>query len=64
MSNEEAAFDFTMSRTLETLKREFTELEEATPLEPRWREFKCYAPEIELVRDGDLKLVKHGQIRE
>jgi hypothetical protein len=34
-------------------------VKETTPLEPG-TEYKWYAPEIGLVADGDLKLVKHG----
>jgi hypothetical protein len=33
-------------------------IEETTPLEPRAREYKYYAPGVGLVQDGSLKLVK------
>jgi hypothetical protein len=36
-------------------------VEETSPLEPRNKEYKCYAPGIGLVQDGSLKLVKHGK---
>jgi hypothetical protein len=36
--------------------------EETTPLEPKSKEYKYYAPGIGLVRDADLRLVKHGQV--
>jgi hypothetical protein len=36
---------------------------ETTPLEPRAREFKWYAPGIGLIRDEDLLLVKYGFTR-
>ena len=35
-------------------------MEETTPLEPKNKEYKFYAPGIGLIRDGDLLLVKHG----
>jgi len=34
--------------------------EETTPLEPREKEYKIYAPGIGLVQDGQLRLVEHG----
>jgi hypothetical protein len=34
---------------------------ETTPLEPEEKEFKYYAPGIGLVREGGMKLVKHGK---
>ena len=37
-------------------------MEETTPLEPKNKEYKFYAPGIGLIRDGDLLLVKHGFI--
>jgi hypothetical protein len=36
--------------------------EETTPLEPKSKEYKYYAPGIGLVVDGGLKLVKTGQM--
>jgi len=35
---------------------------ETTPLEPRNKEYKYYAPGIGLVQDGKLKLVKYGKV--
>ena len=37
-------------------------IEETTPLEPKLREYKYYAPGIGLVQDGSLKLVRFGSI--
>ena len=37
-------------------------MEETTPLEPKNKEYKFYAPGIGLIRDGDLLLVKYGFI--
>lgn len=37
-------------------------MEETTPLEPKNKEYKIYAPGVGLIRDGDLLLVKHGFI--
>jgi hypothetical protein len=34
--------------------------EETTPLEPKEKEYKFYAPGIGLVQEGELKLVKYG----
>jgi hypothetical protein len=34
--------------------------EETTPLEPKTREYKVYAPGIGLVKDGDLLLIRHS----
>src|SRR5262249_15116139 len=36
-------------------------LEETTPLEPKTKEYKYYAPGVGLVQDGDAKLVKYGK---
>ncbi len=38
--------------------------EETTPLEPKSKGYKCYAPEIGQIRDGDLKLVKYGRTKD
>src|SRR4051812_40821302 len=35
--------------------------EETTPLEPDTKEHKLYAPQVGLLIDGDLKLVKYGR---
>lgn len=40
--------------------RNCLEVEETTPLEPGVRDYKYYAPEVGLVQDGSLKLVKYG----
>ncbi len=37
--------------------------EETTPLEPREKEFKFYAPGIGLIQDEDLLLVKYGFVK-
>jgi hypothetical protein len=37
-------------------------IEETTPLEPKSKEYKYYAPQVGLIQDGDLKLVKHGHL--
>ncbi|MDH5705223.1 MAG: hypothetical protein OEZ45_04315 [Candidatus Aminicenantes bacterium] len=37
--------------------------EETTPLEPREKEYKIYAPGIGLVQDGPLRLVEYGPKR-
>jgi hypothetical protein len=37
---------------------------ETTPLEPGALEHKLYAPNVGLISDGDLKLVRHGPRRE
>jgi hypothetical protein len=34
--------------------------EETTPLEPGVKEYKCYAEGVGLIRDGDMKLIRHG----
>ena len=36
--------------------------EETTPLEPKNKEYKYYAPGIGLIRDGELLLTKYGHI--
>ncbi|HSB09783.1 MAG TPA: hypothetical protein VLM38_09895, partial [Blastocatellia bacterium] len=38
-------------------------VEETTPLEPKEREHKFYAPGIGLVQEGSLKLVKYGSAK-
>lgn len=37
--------------------------EETTPLEPKSKEYKRYAPDIGLVQDGVLKLARHGRAK-
>jgi hypothetical protein len=52
-----------MSETVKVPAGEFTnvlEVEETTPLEPREREYKLYAPGVGLLRDGGLTLVRYG----
>ena len=49
--------------TFKTLAGEFKnclKIEETTPLEPKTKESKLYAPGIGLIQDGSLKLVKYG----
>jgi hypothetical protein len=36
--------------------------QETTPLEPKSKEHKYYAPGIGLIQDGSLKLTKSGQL--
>ena len=36
--------------------------EETTPLEPKAKEYKYYAPGVGLIKDGELLLTKHGFI--
>jgi hypothetical protein len=36
-------------------------VEETTPLEPDTKEHKLYAPEVGLLTDGGMKLVKYGK---
>jgi hypothetical protein len=38
-------------------------IKETSPLEPGVTEYKYYAPDIGLVRDGELQLTRHGSIR-
>jgi hypothetical protein len=54
-----------LSETVTTPAGEFEnclKAEETTPLEPGVREYKYYAPNIGLVQDGALKLVKYGKV--
>ncbi len=37
-------------------------IEETTPLEPKTKEYKVYAPGVGCVQDGDLKLAKYGKV--
>jgi hypothetical protein len=53
-----------LSETVKTPAGEFKnclKVEETTPLEPGVKEYKYYTPEIGLVQDGSLKLVKYGK---
>jgi hypothetical protein len=36
--------------------------EETTPLEPKSKEYKYYAPNVGLIQDGGLKLMKRGEV--
>jgi hypothetical protein len=38
-------------------------VKETTPLEPQNVEYKYYAPDVGLVQDGTLKLVRHGFVK-
>jgi hypothetical protein len=40
--------------------KDCVKVEETTPLEPKTKEYKLYAPGIGLVKDGDLVLVRYG----
>lgn len=55
-----------MSETVQTNAGSFTnclKVEETTPLEPKAEEYKYYAPNIGLIKDGGLVLVKYGFIK-
>ncbi|MBL8860312.1 MAG: hypothetical protein JNL28_17515 [Planctomycetes bacterium] len=55
-----------VTTTYETPAGEFTgclKVEETTPLEPKARDYKIYAPGIGLIMDGELKLVAHGKLK-
>jgi hypothetical protein len=52
-----------LTETVQTPAGTFTnclKVRETTPLEPGSVEYKYYAPDIGLVRDGNLKLVRYG----
>lgn len=52
-----------MTETMTTPAGNFTNvvmIEETTPIEPKEKEYKYYAPEIGLIKDGDLALIKAG----
>jgi hypothetical protein len=52
-----------MSETVETPAGRFAnclKTEETTPLEPKAKEYKFYAPRVGLVKDGELLLTRHG----
>ncbi len=54
-----------ISETVQTPAGEFKgclKVEETTPLEPGEKGYKYYAPGVGLIRDGSLKLVKHGRV--
>jgi hypothetical protein len=40
--------------------KDCVKVEDTTPLEPKVKEYKYYAPGVGLVQDGDLVLVKYG----
>jgi hypothetical protein len=51
------------TENLKTPAGDFTnclKIEETTPLSPKEKEYKIYAPGIGLIKDGNLLLVKHG----
>jgi hypothetical protein len=53
-----------LSETVKTPAGEFkncVKTEETTPLEPKAKEFKFFAPGVGLVQEGNLKLVKYGK---
>jgi len=53
-----------LNETVKTPAGEFKnclKLEETTPLEPGVKDYKYFAPEIGMVQDGSLKLVKYGK---
>jgi len=55
-----------LSASLQTPIMNFTnclKTEETTPLSPREKEYKLYAPGIGLIRDENLVLVKYGYIK-
>lgn len=55
-----------ISETKNTLAGNFTnclKTEETTPLEPKEKEYKIYAPGVGLIQDEDLLLVKHWFIK-
>lgn len=55
-----------LDESLKTPAGEFKnclKVEETSPLEPRVKEHKIYAPGIGLIRDGDLLLVKYGTVK-
>jgi len=39
-------------------------VEETTPLEPQSKEYKYYAPQVGLIQDGKLKLVRYRQTKD
>lgn len=55
-----------LSETLDTPAGNFEnvlKIMETTPLEPNDKSYKLYAPDIGLIKDGDLLLVKHGFVK-
>jgi len=54
-----------LAESLETRAGKFSAcllIEETTPLEPKSREYKTYAPGVGMVRDGDLYLIKYKYV--
>ena len=54
-----------INETLQTLAGKFENClltEETTPLEPKNKEYKIYAPGIGLIQDGELLLTKYGPV--
>lgn len=55
-----------LNETKQTLAGAFTnclKTEETTPLEPKGKEYKLYAPGIGLIQDEDLLLTKYGFVK-
>jgi hypothetical protein len=55
-----------MTETMKTLAGHFTNVlktEETTPIEPKNKEYKYYAPGVGLIKDGDLMLMKYGFVK-
>ena len=55
-----------INETLGTPAGKYTtvlKIEETTPLEPKDKSYKLYAPGIGLIKDGDLLLKKYGFIK-
>lgn len=58
-----ASFFVAITESLKTPAGEYRDclkIEETTPLEPREKEYKIYAPGIGLIQDGPLRLVEFG----
>jgi len=55
-----------MTETMKTPAGNFTNVlktEETTPLEPKNKEYKYYAPGVGLIKDGSLLLMKYGFVK-
>ncbi len=60
------AENLSITETKETPAGKFTNVlktEETTPLEPKEKEYKLYAPGIGLIKDEELLLVKYGFVK-
>lgn len=63
---QDRALNVSVSETVTTPAGTFKDcvkIEETTPLEPGEKEFKYYAPEIGMVKYGDMVLVKYGKVK-